>query len=60
MDTKEYRRKYYLANKERLQAYQRWYYKKRKNEKPEVKEKKENDTPTAFYRTYGSFVIHFE
>jgi len=59
MDTKEYRRKYYQANKERLQAYQRWYYQKRKNEKPQEKVKKVKPPP-SFYRTYGSFIIHFE
>mgnify|MGYP003131908626 CR=1 FL=1 len=59
MDTKEYRRKYYQANKERLQAYQRWYYQKRKNEKIDsVKTIKKK--PISFYRTYGNFIIHFE
>lgn len=58
MDIREYRRKYYEANKERLQAYQRWYYHKRRqsNYKPKPR-------PIKIYKMVihkGSFILHFD
>ncbi len=58
MDLREYRRKYYEANKEKLQAYQRWYYHKRRQKTYIPQPRK----PKVFHMkvTKGSFIIHFD
>ena len=58
MDIREYRRKYYEANKERLQAYQRWYYHKRRAKIFYPKPKPIKDINLKIHK--GEFIIHFD
>lgn len=58
MDIREYRRKYYEANKEKLQAYQRWYYHKRREKQHKPTPRKPKVTTMEIHK--GSFVIHFD
>jgi hypothetical protein len=67
MDKQEYRRKYYKENRAKLQAYQRWYYQKRKKERKNPNEKISDEGKVSiakpknvFSKTYGEFIIHFE
>ena len=56
MDIKEYRKEYYVKNREKLRAYQRWYYQKKKKECKVIDQLKTKHMT----KTYGEFVIHFE
>lgn len=62
MDKREYRRKYYQANKQKLQAYQKWYYlkKKKERENAEIEIKSKIREKPFFKKLYGDFTIHFE
>ncbi len=64
MNTADYRKKYYEENKEKLKAYQRWYYRKNKdnkNKKVEVKEEPIIEEPKGqIVRYYGTFILHFD
>lgn len=65
MNTADYRKKYYEENKEKLKAYQRWYYRKNKDikkKKVEVIEKPPiiEDTKGQIVRYYGTFILHFD
>jgi len=55
MDIKEYRKKYYLKNKERLREYARWYYHMKKGSGTINKPLKK-----TLDKKYGEFIINFE
>ena len=62
MDSKEYRKKYYEKNKERLKAYQRMYYRRKKGKVKEVvkKEEKPFNKKGFLVRYYGTFTLYFD
>ncbi len=58
-DHNEYHRKYYEKNKDKLRAYQRAYYYKKKFAKKKIYRVKEKKA-TNLHRTHGHFVLTFE
>ncbi len=70
----DYRKEYYLKNKDYLLSYQKWYYSKRRYELGIIKEcqvypkprreetfsEKKKKEDKFMKKTYGSFTIHFE
>lgn len=62
MNSKEYRKKYYEKNKEKLKAYQRMYYRRKKGKTNEVpkKEEKKFNKKGFLVRYYGTFTLHFD